>query len=71
MKSLKALPLFASLAVGPSALAGGPLYEEARVKIFPHNSAFPTPQGKEPVMNALKFTTKGTCTLYLAPTSSS
>lgn len=43
-----------------------------RVKIFPHNSQFPTPQGAEPVTGRFQITAgKGGCTLYQAATNSS
>lgn len=46
-------------------------YSEIRVKIFPHNSTFPGPQEAETSMATFKMTSKGSCTLYLAPTQSS
>ncbi len=46
-------------------------YSEIRVKIFPHNSTFPGPQEAETSMATFKITSKGSCTLYLAPTQSS
>lgn len=45
-------------------------HSEIRVKIFPHNSQFTTPQGPENPA-AFKLTTKGTCTQYHAPEQTS
>jgi stage II sporulation protein D len=42
-----------------------------RVKVFPHNSAFPTPQGAETTRDKVAISaTQGTCTIYQAATSS-
>jgi SpoIID/LytB domain protein len=64
-----ALRLLAALGllVAPAARA-----ELVRVKIFPHNSKFTTPQGAEGVTSRLRLTApKGACTLYPAAGPSS
>ena len=60
MMSPAILPLMLAFAASAHA------HSEIRVKIFPHNSQFTTPQGPE-AMNAFRLTTKGACTQYLAP----
>lgn|GEM_PF-1033972 len=55
--------------LGIPELPRSPHYSEIRVKIFPHNSQFTAPQGAESSMATFKAASKGTCTLYLAPTS--
>lgn len=57
--------------VGVPELPRTPHYSEIRVKIFPHNSQFTAPQGAESSMSTFKVTSKGSCTLYLAPTPTS
>jgi len=59
------IPLSQAVANGP------PSYKSIRVKIFPHNSQFTTPQGPESTAASFKLTTKGSCTLFLAPSSTS
>lgn len=70
MRSWKALPFLFLVAIPVAGAA--PHYNQVRVKIFPHNSQFDTPQGRESSMSTFRITSKGgSCVLYLAPTSSS
>ncbi len=71
MRSRRVAPAALLLFYALAAPAVSHAHSSIRVKIFPHNSQFTTPQGAEPVMNAFKLTTKGTCTLYLAPEQTS
>jgi stage II sporulation protein D len=42
-----------------------------RVKVFPHNSKYMNPQGRESAIDKFRITSTGTCILYQAETSTS
>lgn len=71
MRSRRVVPAALLFLCALAAPAVAHAHSSIRVKIFPHNSQFTAPQGAEPVMNAFKLITKGTCTLYLAPEQTS
>lgn len=46
-------------------------FSKVRVKIFPHNSKYAAPQGKDIIINTLTISSEGTCNIYKSeyPTS--